>query len=147
MRRWLTALGLTTEPPPLCAGQELHLLVPPKLPSLPPLARDRVRLRADGRVLVELKTAWRDGTSHLVLDPIEFMEKLAAITPSPRSTWSAITGVIRHPSTPMRARGFPDTATVPLPPGPPMRPPNTGEDGRPVFPSSAVSDPFGLADP
>ena len=42
-----------------------------------------MRLRADGRVLVELKTAWRDGTSHLVLDPIEFMEKLAAIKPRP----------------------------------------------------------------
>jgi hypothetical protein len=28
----------------------------------PPLARDRVRLRADGRVLVELRTARRDGT-------------------------------------------------------------------------------------
>jgi hypothetical protein len=29
----------------------------------PPLAPDRVRLRADGRVLAELKTVWRDGTS------------------------------------------------------------------------------------
>jgi hypothetical protein len=26
---------------------------------------------------------WRDGTSHLVFDPIEFLEKLAAITPRP----------------------------------------------------------------
>jgi hypothetical protein len=51
--------------------------------SSPPLAQDCVRLRADGRVLVELKTAWRDGTSHLVFDSIEFMEKLAAITPRP----------------------------------------------------------------
>ena len=47
----------------------------------PPLAQDRVRLRADGRVLIELKTAWRDGTSHLVFDPIEFLEKLAANHP------------------------------------------------------------------
>jgi Putative transposase len=38
----------------------------------PPLARDRVRLRADGRVLVELKTVWRDGTSHFLFEPIEF---------------------------------------------------------------------------
>ena len=36
----------------------------------PPLAQDRVRLRADGCVLVELKSVWRDGTSHLVFDPL-----------------------------------------------------------------------------
>jgi len=65
----------------------------------PPLARDRVRLRADGRVLVELKTARRDGTSHLIFDPIEFMEKLAAITPRP-----AVNLVIYHGVLAPRAR-------------------------------------------
>jgi hypothetical protein len=49
----------------------------------PPLAQDRVHLAADGRVLVPLKTVWRDGTSHLLFEPIEFMEKLAAIIPRP----------------------------------------------------------------
>ena len=49
----------------------------------PPLAQDRVQRRADGRLLVTLKTAWRDGTSHLLFEPIEFMEKLAAIIPRP----------------------------------------------------------------
>jgi ROK family protein len=33
---------------------------------IPPLAQDRVRLRADGRVLVELKTVWRDGVRRVV---------------------------------------------------------------------------------
>jgi hypothetical protein len=33
--------------------------------------------------VVELKTVWRDGTSHLLFEPIEFMEKLAAIIPRP----------------------------------------------------------------
>ncbi|MDR7423627.1 MAG: transposase [Armatimonadota bacterium] len=49
----------------------------------PPLAQDRIRLRSDGRVLVELKTVWRDGTSHFLFEPIEFLEKLAAIIPRP----------------------------------------------------------------
>jgi Putative transposase len=49
----------------------------------PPLAQDRVRLRPDGRVLVELKTPWRDGTSHFLFEPIEFLEKLAALIPRP----------------------------------------------------------------
>ena len=55
----------------------------------PPLAQDRVQLRADGRVLVTLKTVWRDGTSHLLFEPIEFLEKLAAIIPTTTShyTW------------------------------------------------------------
>ena len=65
----------------------------------PPLAQDRVRLRADGRVLIELKTAWRDGTSHLVFDPIEFLEKLAAITPRP-----AVNLVVYHGVLAPRAR-------------------------------------------
>ena len=58
-----------------------------------------MRLRADGRVLIELKTAWRDGTSHLVFDPIEFLEKLAAITPRP-----AVNLVIYHGVLAPRAR-------------------------------------------
>ncbi len=47
----------------------------------PPLARGRLRHRADGRVIVELKTAWRDGTSRLLFEPTEFLEELAAIIP------------------------------------------------------------------
>ncbi len=37
----------------------------------PQLVQDRVHRRADGRVLVALKTVWRDGTSHLLFEPIE----------------------------------------------------------------------------
>jgi hypothetical protein len=49
----------------------------------PPLAKDRLRLLADGRVRVELKRAWSDGTRHLLFEPLEFLEKLAALTPRP----------------------------------------------------------------
>jgi Putative transposase len=60
----------------------------------PPLAQDRIRLRADGRVLVVFKTVWRDGMSHLVFEPIEFMEKLAAITPRPALNLVVYHGVL-----------------------------------------------------
>lgn len=50
-----------------------------------------MRLRADGRVLVELKTVWRDGPSHLLFEPIECRAKLAAIIPCP-----AILAVVDH---------------------------------------------------
>ena len=31
-----------------------------------------------------LKTPWSDGTTHLVLSPLELIEKLATLVPSPR---------------------------------------------------------------
>jgi len=33
---------------------------------------------------VQLKRVWADGTSHLLFEPLEFLEKLAALTPRPR---------------------------------------------------------------
>ncbi len=45
----------------------------------PAVAQDRLRLMGDGRVLLTLKTAWADGTRHLMFEPLEFLEKLAAI--------------------------------------------------------------------
>ena len=48
------------------------------------MAQDRLQLMGDGRVLLTLKAAWRDGTRHLLFEPLELLEKLAAITPRPR---------------------------------------------------------------
>ena len=35
-------------------------------------------------MLLTLKAEWADGTTHLLFEPIEFLEKLAALTPRPR---------------------------------------------------------------
>jgi hypothetical protein len=51
----------------------------------PPFAQERLRLRSDGRVALELKTAWHDGTRELVFEPLEFLERLAAMTPRPET--------------------------------------------------------------
>ena len=37
-----------------------------------------------GQIVLKLKTAWRDGTSHHVMTPMEFMQRLAALVPRPR---------------------------------------------------------------
>jgi len=37
--------------------------------------------RRGGRIALELKTALRDGTRKLVFEPLEFLERLAAMTP------------------------------------------------------------------
>jgi len=43
----------------------------------PALSDERVRLNAAGQVVLRLKTAWRDGTTHLVMSPLEFMQRMA----------------------------------------------------------------------
>jgi hypothetical protein len=49
----------------------------------PPFAQERLRLRDDGRVQLDLKTPWHDGTRQLLFEPLEFLEKLAALIPRP----------------------------------------------------------------
>ena len=41
----------------------------------PALANERVRANAAGQVVLKLKTAWRDGATHLVMSPLEFMQE------------------------------------------------------------------------
>jgi len=60
----------------------------------PAVAQDRLRLLDDGRVVLTLKTAWTDGTQHLVFEPLELLERLAAITPRPRINLVLYHGVL-----------------------------------------------------
>ena len=50
----------------------------------PAIANERLRVNRAGQVVLKLKTAWRDGTSHHVMVPMEFMQRLAALVPRPR---------------------------------------------------------------
>jgi hypothetical protein len=51
----------------------------------PPFAQERLRLRSDGRIALELRTPWHDGTRELVFEPLELLERLAAMTPRPET--------------------------------------------------------------
>jgi hypothetical protein len=48
------------------------------------LANDRVQCKVAGQLVLKLTTPWRDGTAHLVMVPLEFMQRLAALLPRPR---------------------------------------------------------------
>ncbi len=48
------------------------------------LSDERVQINAAGQVELKLKTPWRDGTTHLVMSPLGFMQRLAALVPRPR---------------------------------------------------------------
>jgi hypothetical protein len=51
----------------------------------PAIATERLRETPDGKVVYELKRPWSDGTTHLVFEPIEFLERLSALVPPPRA--------------------------------------------------------------
>jgi hypothetical protein len=58
-----------------------------------PLSNDRLEILANGDVKLALKTPWANGTTHLVFTPCEFIEKLVALIPPPRShlvRWSGV---------------------------------------------------------
>jgi hypothetical protein len=48
------------------------------------LANERVQTDAAGQVVLKLKAPWRDGARHLVMSPMEYMQRLAALVPRPR---------------------------------------------------------------
>jgi hypothetical protein len=60
----------------------------------PPFAQERLRRRGDGRVALELNRAWHDGTRELVFEPLEFLERLAAMTPRPETNLLICHGVL-----------------------------------------------------
>ena len=68
-----------------------------------PLSNERLELLPDGKVKLKLKTPWHDGTSHLLLTPSEFLEKLAAIVPPPRAHLVKWGGVFA-PNSPLRRK-------------------------------------------
>jgi hypothetical protein len=62
--------------------------------AAPPFAQERLRLQDDGCVAVQPKIPWHDGTTQLVFGPLEFLEKLAAITPRPEVNLIICHGVL-----------------------------------------------------
>ena len=50
----------------------------------PAIANERLKRNAAGQVVLQLKSAYKDGTTHVVMSPLEFMQLLAALVPRPR---------------------------------------------------------------
>jgi hypothetical protein len=85
----------------LHAGLDIHTGQRTKLERLcryvsrPPLALDRLALSVTGQVRYTLKTPYRDGTTHIVLEPLDFVARLAALVPPPRMHLTPIPRGIR----------------------------------------------------
>ena len=59
----------------------------------PAIAERRLSLANNGNVVIALKTPYDDGTTHVVLSPMEFMGRLAALVPRPRVNLTRFHGV------------------------------------------------------
>ncbi len=60
----------------------------------PPLAHDRLQVRSDGRLALRLKTRWRDGTTHILMERRELLERLVPLIPPPRAHQVRYHGVL-----------------------------------------------------
>ena len=49
-----------------------------------PFVLDRLTVRVDGKIQYELKNPFRNGTTHILFSPVDFLSKLAALVPRPR---------------------------------------------------------------
>jgi hypothetical protein len=94
--------------------------------SRPPVATERLGLTSSGHVRYALKTPYRDGTTHIVIEPLDFMARLATLVPPPRMHLTRYHGVfaphskLRAAVTPaQRGAGAAQTAPVADPARPP----------------------------
>jgi hypothetical protein len=66
------------------------------------VAENRLALNERGEVHVQLKTAYRNGTTHVLLEPLDFLARLAALVPPPRVHLTRYHGVFA-PASALRA--------------------------------------------
>ena len=50
----------------------------------PPISTKRLSLTRNGQLRYELKTPWRNGTTHVIFEPLDFISRLVALVPKPR---------------------------------------------------------------
>ena len=69
----------------------------------PAISEKRLSIALQGRVRYQLKTPWRNGTTHVEWDPVDFIAKLAALVPPPRAHLTRFHGVFA-PNAALRAQ-------------------------------------------
>jgi Putative transposase len=72
----------------------------------PAVAIERLSLTAQGLIRYALKTPYRDGTTHVIFEPLDFLARLAAPVPSPGVNLTRYRGVFA-PNHRLRARIVP----------------------------------------
>jgi hypothetical protein len=81
----------------------------------PAISEKRLSLTEQGQVRYELKTPYKNGTTHVFFNPLDFMARLAALIPRPRMNLTRFSGVFA-PNAKLRKQ------VVPHKQGPPLQP-------------------------
>ncbi|WP_437944531.1 transposase [Sorangium sp. So ce281] len=126
----------------------------------PPFSLERLALLPDGRIAYRLRRPRRNGATHLVLEPIAFMARLAAVIPPPRYPLLRLSGVLApHASwraaVVSRVPAASATRSSPKPPKSKPTMPGSGaavavsveRDGAPLAPPSEASAPDAQSGP
>ena len=74
--------------------------------SRPAVSEKRLSLTPNGNIHYQLKTPYRDGTTHVIFEPPDFIARLAALVPKPRVNLTRFHGVFA-PNSQHRARVTP----------------------------------------
>ncbi len=72
----------------------------------PAVSEKRLSLTANGNARYQLKTPYRDGTTHVIFEPLDFIARLAALVPKPKVNLTRFHGVFA-PNSAHRARVTP----------------------------------------
>ena len=72
----------------------------------PAVAAKRMSLTRNGQVRYELKTPWRNGTTHVIFEPLDFVSRLVSLVPKPRVNLTRFHGVFA-PNSKYRSRVTP----------------------------------------
>ena len=59
----------------------------------PAVSAKRLSMTRNGQVRYELKTPWRNGTTHVIFEPLDFISRLVALIPNPRVNLTRFHGV------------------------------------------------------
>ena len=111
-QRCANAQGFSLHAEVRCAMNQRH-----KLEQLcryitrPAIANERLQLNRAGDVELQLKSPYQDGTTHIVMSPLEFMQRLAALVPRPRLNLIRFHGVLA-PNAKLRPQIIPGRAVT-----------------------------------
>lgn len=61
--------------------------------SRPAVSEQRLSLTSNGNIRYRLKTPYKDGTTHVIFEPLDFIARLAALVPKPRVNLTRFHGV------------------------------------------------------
>jgi hypothetical protein len=109
------------------AGFSLHAATVCEAPQ-----RNRLAVDARGRVVYQYKHPFRDGSTHVVLEPLDFIARLAALVPRPRLNLTRFHGVFA-PNFKHRARIVPRPAHATVDSDKPLAPMTWAQRLKRVF--------------